>query len=129
MYVGMLTNMKRGNTVKSLKKAVCIGLAAIGIASLSCTGALAFEHPAWSGVDENGNTLMQVQNADGTWEDLPTWQEAYAALDYDSAPDDIKEVILVARRCLILEKVVYLHIHCIQSIYLICTILICRKQP
>lgn len=49
--------------------------------------------------------LCRFQNPDRTWEDLPTWQEVYAALDYESAPDDIKEVILVARRDLALENI------------------------
>lgn len=88
----------------NLRKVICVGLAAMSLSCMGFTSAFAFEHPSWSGVDENGNALMQVQNPDGTWEDLPTWQEAYAALDYDTAPDDVKEVILIARRCLTLEK-------------------------
>lgn len=90
--------------MRCFNRIISVGLTIMSVVAISCTTALAFEHPAWSGVDENGNALIQVQNPDGTWEALPTWQEAYAALDYESAPDDIKEVILIARRCLTLEK-------------------------
>lgn len=93
--------------IKSLKKSICIGLAAMGIVSMHCINTFAFEHPAWGAVDENGNPIVYVEQDDGTYQALPTWYEAYAALDYDSAPDDIKEIILMARRCLALEKLGY----------------------
>lgn len=94
---------------KGLKRVICIGLAAMSIASVCSVSAFAdgFEHPSWAGVDENGNKLMGVVHEDGTYEELPTWYEAYAALDYDSAPDEVKEVITIARRCLTLEKMGY----------------------
>lgn len=90
-----------------LKKAICVGIAAMSIASMCCINAFAFEPLSWSGVDENGNKLVQVVNEDGSIEELPSWYEAYAALDYDSAPDGVKEVIVIARRCLALEKMGY----------------------
>lgn len=88
--------------MKKLRTIICIGAAAVTLAVSA--NAMAFEHPSWSGVDENGNVLIQVQNTDGTWYKLPSWYEAYAALDYDSAPEDVKEVILIARECVLLEK-------------------------
>lgn len=94
--------MKGMNVMKKLRKIICIGLAAMTVAASG--SALAFEYPSWSGVDEDGNKLMYVLNEDGTVQELPSWYEAYAALDYDSAPDDVKEAIMIARRCLILEE-------------------------
>lgn len=87
--------------MKKLKTIICVCAASMLATSAN---AFAYEYPSWSAKDENGNAIMSVQNEDGTWVELPSWIEAYAALDYDSAPDNVKEMILVARRCLTLEK-------------------------
>lgn len=88
--------------MKKLKTIICVCAVASMIAA--SVNAFAYEYPSWSAKDENGNALVSVQNEDGTFTELPSWAEAYAALDYDSAPDNVKEMILIARRCLTLEK-------------------------
>lgn len=95
-------NFKEVNNMMKFKKIICYA-AAMAISTAVCAGVSA-SAPSWSGVDENGNALIHVQNPDGTWEALPTWYQAYAELDYNTAPDDVKEIILAARRCIILEK-------------------------
>lgn len=93
--------MKGMKAMKKFRKIICAAAAAAMISVPA--GALAYEYPSWSARDENGNAMMRVQNADGTWTELPSWAEAYAALDYDSDPEHVKEMILTARACLILE--------------------------
>ncbi len=94
--------MKGRIDMKRSKKLLSIFTVFAALAAAN--GALAYEHPSWSEKDGDGTSVISVLENDGTWTGLPSWTEAYAALDPDSAPESVRELILIARRCRALEK-------------------------
>ena len=84
------------------KKVVSLLLAMAMVLSIGCLSASAeFEYPSWTSVNPDGAKAVSRVNTDGTVTELPTFEEAYAYLDYESAPDDVKELILEARRSIV----------------------------
>ena len=84
------------------KKVVSLLLAMAMVLSIGCLSASAeFEYPSWTSVNPDGAKAVSRVNTDGTVTELPTFEEAYAYLDYESAPDDVKEFILEARRSIV----------------------------
>jgi len=82
-------------------KKMC-SLLSVGILMLSIgITAYAFEYPGWTSVNADGTKACFILDQDGTMTELPTFEEAYAYLDYDSAPDDARELILKARRMIV----------------------------
>lgn len=77
---------------RKLFSAVLAMLVVLGMGYMSASAA-DFKHPSWTSV-----------NSDGTVSELPTFEEAYAYLDYDSAPADVKNLILEARRHIVFGK-------------------------
>lgn len=81
-----------------LKKFAALGLTSAMLLSATGVSSFAFEQPSWFGSYNDESTRAWVENMiDGTSQALPTWEEAYAYLDYDAASDEIRDMILEAR--------------------------------
>lgn len=85
--------------MKATKMSVFLLVCAL---TLFFTGSVyAFEHPSWTSVNPDGVKAVSKIDVNGTEIELPTFEEAYAYLDYESAPADVKELILKARRIIV----------------------------
>lgn len=92
---------QKGESVLKMKKIAALGLtAALAVTS---TGISAFASesyaPSWCGYygdDASRGQIIDVRTGE-VIRNLPTWEEAYAYLDYDSASDELKDKILTAR--------------------------------
>lgn len=80
--------------VTALSLAVVLIIASTGI----CAFASSSYPPSWCGYynDESSRGRIVDMETGQVWQ-LPTWEEAYAYLDYDSASDELKDKILKAR--------------------------------
>ena len=80
---------------------VILTVLAMGCVSVSAAG---FEYPSWTSVNPDGTKAVSKVDVDGTVIEVPTFEEAFAYLDYDSVPDDVKDLILEARRHIVFGK-------------------------
>ena len=58
---------------------------------------IAYELPHWGGHIYNMIRICTIMPDGSERWDVPTFEEAYAALDYDTVPNEIKEVVLESR--------------------------------
>ena len=81
-----------------LKKFTALGLISAMILSSTGLSSFAFEQSSWFGYYDDKSVRGWIMNVvDGTMQELPTWEEAYAYLDYDAASNEVKDMILEAR--------------------------------
>lgn len=85
----------------ALSLTVVLIIASTGI----CTFASNSCPPSWCGYynDESSRGRIVDMETGQVWQ-LPTWEEAYAYLDYDSASDELKDKILKARCSIVYGK-------------------------
>lgn len=98
----MLNKKLMGNNFSRFAKKIIAGSAIFTLISTPVVYAAdsnsRWNPPSWTAVDKNGNKLCCKIDIDGTKIELPTYDEAYANLNYDSVPDKIKPIVLKCRR-------------------------------
>lgn len=99
---------QKGESVLKMKKIAALGLTAALAVTSTGISAFASEYypPSWCGYyddDSSRGAITDIRTGE-VIRNLPTWEEAYAYLDYDSAPDELKDKILTARCGIVYSK-------------------------